>query len=358
MKKIIAYGAAFSLLMLLLIACNGEDEIKRGSLVPAKFEAPFNNASVQKGQDFEVKLSIAAPEDIKSIKVSTKDTVLFEGAVSKSKKSFTVNTSTWNVGTNQISIVTETTDGKTRSDHRIVKVLSDVFPTDYTAEVLKVYPHATTSYTQGLEFDGDQLYEGTGGTGATGTSMVAKVDLNSGEIQEKKILADKYFGEGITILGDKLYQLTWQEHTCFVYDKNTLEELNQFTYTGEGWGLCNNGKELIMSDGSERIYFRDPKTFGVKRSIEVYTNEGAVKGLNELEYIEGKIYANIYTQNQMVIIDPATGVVTGRIDASILALDYRETGEVLNGIAYKESTKELFVTGKNWPNMLEIGLVK
>ncbi|RYM35495.1 glutaminyl-peptide cyclotransferase [Brumimicrobium glaciale] len=357
--KTVSYLAILSLLLTLLMSCNGDkDEIKSGSLVPARFELPFNNTTVQKGQSIQVDISIVTPSEVKSIKVFTKDSVIYEGPIKKNKKSFAVNTSSWSYGTNQLTLETTLNDGKTRRDNRILKILPDVFPKEYSAEVLKVFPHATTSYTQGLEFDGDQLYEGTGGTGATGKSMVAKVDLKSGRIQEKKMLDEKYFGEGITIMGDKLYQLTWQEHTCFVYDKNTLEELNKFTYTGEGWGLCNDGEQLIMSDGSERLYFRDPNTFGLKRSIEVYTNEGPVKGLNELEYIEGKIYANVYTRNQMVIIDPKTGVVTGRIDASIMALDYRKTGEVLNGIAYKKSTRQLFVTGKNWPNLLEIGLVK
>lgn len=356
-KRIVSYVAISALLVTLLMACNGDEEIKSGSLVPARFEMPFNNSSTQKGQSIQVEISIADLAEVESIKVFTSDTILFEGPVKKNKKSFTVNTSSWTYGTNQLTLETTIKDGRKRLDHRIIKILPDVFPKEYSAEVLKVYPHATTSYTQGLEFDGDQLYEGTGGTGATGKSMVAKIDLNTGRIQEKKMLDEKYFGEGITILGNKLYQLTWQEHTCFVYDKNTLDELNQFTYTGEGWGLCNDGEQLIMSDGSERIYFRDPNTFGIKRTIEVYTNEGPVKGLNELEYIEGKIYANVYTRNQMVIIDPKTGAVTGRIDASLMALDYRKTGEVLNGIAYKKSTKQLFVTGKNWPNLLEIGLV-
>lgn len=357
-QKVVSYLAIISLLGALLMACNGEEEIKSGSLVPARFEMPFNNTTVQIGQSIPIEISIAEPSEVKSIKVYTKDSVIYEGPINENKRSFEVNTSSWSYGTNQLSLETTIKDGAKRLDHRIIKILPNTFPQEYSAEVLTVYPHATTSYTQGLEFDGDQLYEGTGGTGATGKSMVAKIDLKSGRIQEKKMLDEKYFGEGITIMGDKLFQLTWQEHTCFVYDKTTLRETNQFTYTGEGWGICNDGEQLIMSDGSERIYFRDPNTFGITRTIEVYTNEGPVKGLNELEYIEGKIYANVYTRNQMVIIDPKTGLVTGRIDASIMALDYRKTGEVLNGIAYKKSTKQLFVTGKNWPNLLEIGLVK
>ncbi|WP_165851376.1 glutaminyl-peptide cyclotransferase [Brumimicrobium aurantiacum] len=358
MKKLSFYSVLIAVLSVLVFSCTEEDKVVTGSLVPARFELPFNNTSVQKGETIEAVISIANPSDLKSIKVYKSDSIIFEGPVSKNKMNFQLKTNNWKFGTNQLSLETITNNGRKRVDHRIIKLLPDIYPKEYSAEVLTVYPHATTSYTQGLEFDNGQLYEGTGGTGATGKSMVAKVDLNSGKIQEQKLLDEKYFGEGITILNDQLYQLTWQEHTCFVYDKNTLEQQETFTYTGEGWGLCNDGNQLIMSDGSERIYFRDPKTFGLKRTIEVYTNEGPVKGLNELEYIEGKIYANVYTRNKIVIIDPATGVVTGRIDASILALDYRKTGEVLNGIAYDKNSKQLFVTGKNWPNLLEIGLVQ
>lgn len=357
--KILSFAFALLFLLFVSTSCDGDSaSITPGSLIPAKFELPFNNATARKGESIRVEVSIVDVNQVKHLKVFTKDTVVFEGSVEKNQLLFEVNTSNWMVGTNQISMETTTTDDKVRRDNRVVKVIPNTFPTDYTAEVIKVYPHATTSYTQGLEFDGDQLYEGTGGMGATGRSIIAKVDLNSGEITDKKFIGENYFGEGITIFGDKLYQLTWQQHTCFVYDKNNLEVLETFTYTGEGWGLCNDGEYLIMSDGSERLYFRDPETFAIRKTMEVYSNQGPMKGLNELEYINGKIYANIYTTNQIVIIDAATGVVTGVVDASLITLDYRETGEVLNGIAYKESTRQLFITGKNWPNMLEVGLVE
>lgn len=353
------YFVAILSLLFIFGACTDSDStIKTGSLTPAKFELPNNNATARKGKSFRVEISIADINNVSNIKVFTKDTVLFDGAVDKAQYFFEVNTDNLKIGTNQISLETTTKDGKTRNDYRIVKVLPDNIPTEYTAEVITEYPHLTTSYTQGLEFDGDQLYEGTGGTGSLGQSLLAKVDLNTGKHTQQVLLGEKYFGEGITILGDYVYQLTWKEHTCFVYDKNTLEEVKTFTYTGEGWGLTNDGEYLIMSDGSERIYYRDPTTFAIKKTIEVYSNIGATKGLNELEYINGKIYANIYTTNQIVIFDALSGVVTGNIDASIIALDYRKTGEVLNGIAYKKSTQQLFITGKNWPNLLEIGLVE
>ncbi len=334
------------------------DDLPTKTRRPAKFELPFNNASAQRGKTFRVEVAVHGRDEINHLKVFAGDTILFEGTPQKTSYTFQLPTHNWNVGTHQISLRAKLADGKVKRDNRIIRVLSDVYPKEFTAEAIKVYPHNTTSYTQGLEFDEDQLYEGSGGRGVTGKSRVMKVDLNSGKTLVEQPLPSDYFGEGITILEDRLYQLTWQENTCFVYDKNTLEELKTFSYSGEGWGLCNDGQHLIMSDGTERISFIDPENFSLKKTIEVYSNEGPIKALNELEYINGKIYANVYQTNMIVIIDPATGIVTGRIDGSIIALDHRKSGEVMNGIAYKKSTKQLFITGKNWPSLIEIGLVE
>lgn len=344
-------------MMCLLFGCK-DDTVANGSLVPARFDLPFNNAVAQQGNTIRVQIIVPNPSEVTHLKVYTKDTVIFDGKADAKSKLFKVNTLSWSVGTNQLSLDVTTKDGKTHRYHRVVKILPSTFPDNFKAEVIKVHPHKTKSYTQGLEFDGDQLYEGTGGRGDVGESLIAKVDLKTGEFTQEHKIGDEYFGEGITIMGDTLYQLTWQKHTCFIYNKNTFEKLGTYTYTGEGWGLCNDGKELIMSDGSNRIYFRDPRTFGIIRSIEVFSNEGPVNRLNELEYIHGKIYANVYTTNRIVVIDPKTGVVLRNIDCSLVALDYKKSGEVLNGIAYKKDTKQLFITGKDWPNLLEIALVK
>lgn len=351
------------MIALVLIASNckteNDDDPKRHRNIPvAKFELPFNNATAQRGKVFRVEIQVNDLEKVTSLKVFVKDSIIFEGKPKKEKYTFEVGTDTWSLGTNQISLEATTTDKKIKRDNRIVKILSDVYPKEYTAEVIQVYPHLTTSYTQGLEFDNGQLYEGTGSQGNTGISMVAKVNYNTGKIIERKQLDQKYFGEGITIMGDQLFQLTWQENTCFVYDKNTLEKKKEFSYNGEGWGLCNDGEFLIMSDGSERLSFRDPSNFGLKKVIEVYSNEGPIKALNELEYINGKIFANVYQTDYILVINPESGAVEKRIDASLVALDHRKTGEVLNGIAYMPETKQLFITGKNWPSLLEIGLVE
>jgi glutamine cyclotransferase len=323
-----------------------------------RFEQPFNNAKVQRGKSFTVVVQLNDFKEITQLVLYTKDSIFFSGQPTTNELKIELYTQTWKVGTNQLTVEATLAGGKTTKDNRIIKVLSDVYPEDYTVKVITAHPHLTTSYTQGLEFDNGTLYEGTGGMGSTGISLVGKVDYKTGEIKQKFTLDASYFGEGITILGDDLYQLTWQQNKCFVYDKNTLQRKNDFTYNGEGWGLCNDGNVLIMSDGSERLYFRDPVTFGLLKTIEVYSNQGPVKFLNELEYIEGKIYANLYQSNNIVIINPTNGIVEGIIDCSELALEYRKSGEVLNGIAYKKDTQRLFLTGKNWPNLLEVELVK
>ena len=324
----------------------------------AKFETPFNNASFQRGNPISVNVRVNDLEGVKSLKIFIKDSVLFNGKPEKENYNFKVNTSNWSLGSNQISLEARTKDDKLKRDNRLIKVLSDIYPKEYTAEVISIYPHQTTSYTQGLEFNNGQLYEGTGGQGSTGTSIIAKVDYATGQIQQKKTLDQRYFGEGITVMGNQLFQLTWQQNTCFVYDKNDLTELKKFSYNGEGWGLCNDGEFLIMSDGSERLSFRDPENFGLKKVVEVYSNEGPVMALNELEFINGKIFANVYQSNYIVVINPETGAVEKKIDASLVALDHRKTGDVLNGIAYLPETKQLFITGKNWSSLLEIGLVE
>lgn len=323
-----------------------------------KFEQPFNNAKVQRGKVLSVKVQLSDLKNIKQLVLFTKDSTFFSGKPNTEELSFDLDTRSWKVGTNQLTAEVQLNDGKTIKDNRIIKVLSDVYPDDYTVKVISVYPHLTTSYTQGLEFNEGTLYEGTGGMGSTGISLVGKVDYRTGNLIEKFTLDANYFGEGITILGEDLYQLTWQQNKCFVYNKTSLQRKNDFTFSGEGWGLCNDGTVLIMSDGSERLYFRDPETFGILKTMEVYSNEGPVKFLNELEYINGKIYANLYQSNNIVIINPENGIVEGVIDCSQLSLEYRENGEVLNGIAYNQATGNLFLTGKNWPNLLEVALEK
>ena len=230
-----------------------------------------------------------------------------------------------------------------------------ITPLLYTYTVVNTYPHDTTAWTEGLLFDNGALYEGTG---ENGRSFVRKVDLKTGKILQQISLPDQYYGEGIVIFGDKLYQLTYQTHIGFVYDKQTFALLQNFTYPTEGWGFTQDGTHLIMSDGSARLTYRDPATLQIVGHVDVSDRQRPITQLNELEYIQGKIYANIWMTNQIVIIDPPTGTATAYIDLTgLLPLADQAPNQWLNGIAYLSQEDRLFVTGKHWPKLFEIRLV-
>ena len=224
----------------------------------------------------------------------------------------------------------------------------------YKIEVVKAYPHDTGSYTQGLFWHDGSLYESTG---LNGKSTFRKVDLQSGQALTKLPFNRKYFVEGSVILGDKLYILTWTNKVIFIYDANTLEYLSTYSYPREGWGLTTDGKSLISSDGSSRIYFLTPE-LKFERSINVTLNGRAVRYLNELEWIDGRIWANVYTTDTIVIINPDTGIVEATVDCEGLLPERLRTSDtdVLNGIAV-DSEGRIFLTGKNWPELYEVKLV-
>lgn len=224
----------------------------------------------------------------------------------------------------------------------------------YKIEVVKAYPHDTGSYTQGLFWHDGSLYESTG---LNGKSTFRKVDLQSGQALTKLPFNKKYFVEGSVILGDKLYILTWTNKVVFIYDADTLEYRSTYSYPREGWGLTTDGKSLISSDGSSRIYFLTPE-LKFERSINVTLNGRAVRYLNELEWIDGSIWANVYTTDTIVIINPDTGIVEATVDCEGLLPERLRTydTDVLNGIAV-DSEGRIFLTGKNWPELYEVKLV-
>ncbi len=226
----------------------------------------------------------------------------------------------------------------------------------YGYEVVASYPHDTSAFTQGLLFEDGVLYESTG---RHGQSSLRKVDLETGEVLKIRNLDDTYFGEGAAIVGNKIIQVTWRSQKGLVYDKNTFDLLQTFTYTGEGWGLTYDGKNLIMSDGTAVLRYLDTATFRETGTLEVYDDSGPVARLNELEYVEGEIFANLWGSDRVARINPETGRVKGWIDLSgILPEKDRKGGEdVLNGIAYDPGGKRLFVTGKLWPKLYEIRIV-
>lgn len=276
------------------------------------------------------------------------------------KQTLMVDADFFGIGARPLVLRARLEDGTTEeADATIIRILSNISPKPLIATSIETFPHNPLNYTQGLEFNNGLLYESTGNPGNTGESSVGVIDLATGQYVtgKKNGLDATYFGEGITILGDNLYQLTWRNGKCFVYDKNNLQlKLKEFIYKGEGWGLCNDGKYLIMSDGSERITFRDPNTFAPVRTIEVYDDNGPIVNLNELEYVNGKIYANIWQSNTIVTIEPQTGRVLDTIDATPLEAVGKMGGEVLNGIAYNPATKKLYMTGKNWGKIMVVDI--
>jgi glutamine cyclotransferase len=222
-------------------------------------------------------------------------------------------------------------------------------------QIVNAYPHDTGAFTQGLIFADGKLYEGTG---QEGRSSLRQVDLQSGRVLKKVDLPQPFFGEGITLLNGKIYQLTWQHKIGFIYDAQTLEKTGEFNFTGEGWGLTNDGRSLIISDGSNRLKFLDPDSFRVTKTIAVTDGGTPITQLNELEYVNGEIYANIWHDQRIVTIDPQSGRVTGWIDLSGLLQPgaVQDEEAVLNGIAFDQATNRLFVTGKLWPQLFEIKL--
>ena len=226
----------------------------------------------------------------------------------------------------------------------------------YTYKIIKKYPHHRSSYTEGLVMSGGYLYEGTG---LITQSKLLKQDLETGKILQEKILNPHYFGEGVTVLGDEIFQLTYMANTGFVYDRDSMTLKREFHYPWQGWGLTNDGRQLITSNGSSALIFLDPATMKIERYVLVSDDSGDVGFLNELEYVDGSIYANVWQTNFIARISPESGKITGWIDLTGLNPDpaVLKYPYVLNGIAYNEKTKHLLVTGKCWPNVYEIELI-
>ncbi len=238
-----------------------------------------------------------------------------------------------------------------------ISVLNDKAPKIYGYKIVNRFPHKTDSYTQGLEFVGDTLYESAG---KYGESKLRKVDYKTGDVLQEVKMDNAYFAEGLTVYNDKIYQLTWKENTGFIYNLSDFEKTGTFTYnkSKEGWGLCNDGTKVYKSDGSTKIWTLDPNTLAEQSYIEPTNHKSVSKAFNELEFIDGKIYANTYQVASIAIIDPTTGAIEGLIDLTSLPKEVQSgldpQNEVLNGIAYKANEGRLFVTGKHWNTLFEI----
>ena len=229
-------------------------------------------------------------------------------------------------------------------------------PANINYNIVNTYPHDTSSFTEGLIWENSNLYESTG---LEGKSKLMKIDIKNGKAQQSVSLDNSIFGEGITLLNDKIYQLTWQNHKVYVYDAKTLKKLKELNWEHDGWGMTNNGTNLIISTGESNLYFVDPDNFKIRKIVGVSDNNGPLGNLNELEYVDGFIYANIWMTDYIIKIDLSNGNVSGKIDLSDLR---RQSGNhvnidkenVLNGIAYDSTKKSFYITGKNWPLLFEM----
>ncbi len=317
----------------------------------AKLESPSNKATYTLGEEIPVAVSFKDTVHLDSC------LVYFRGKeVGKftATESYTILTDGSLPGKAGVRVKLFYNNGSSETHSTQITLNSDVIPKQYRYKLVNTFPHDIGAYTQGLEYYEGWLYEGTGNENQ---STVRKVRLENGEVLQIRNNASEIFGEGITIYNGRIYQLTYHAQVCFIYDLNSLEEIQKVYYQNkEGWGLTNNGTELIMSDGTNVIYFLDPEMFTVNRQIEVFDNEGAVTALNELEYIKGKIYANRYYTDEIVIINPDNGKVEGRVNLKeILAVkDRKASTNVLNGIAWDSETGRIFVTGKYWPKLFEV----
>jgi glutamine cyclotransferase len=267
----------------------------------------------------------------------------------------------WHSGKNKVGQITLKiqvyyNDSLEESHAASLVVLSDVVPKKYTYKVVSQYPHDADAYTQGLIYENGRFFESTG---IEDKSSIRIVNIKTGKPEKMMPLAKEFFGEGIALFRDQIYQVTWKSQVGFVYDKNTLEQIRSFDYQiREGWGLTTDGQYFVMSDGSSQLYFIDPEFFTQVDKIDVFDNKGMIPSLNELEFINGKILANVYGESYIVVIDPGSGKVLGKLDLQAL-LPKGSAGDldkVLNGIAYNSQTGHLYVTGKHWPVLYEIEL--
>jgi len=260
------------------------------------------------------------------------------------------------MGQNTLRVQFYYSDSLTESHNINLIILSDMVPHNYTYRVVNKYPHDNQAYTQGLVFDNGYLYESTG---VQGKSSIRIVDIKTGRPVKMVPMAPQFFGEGIALYNDQIYQVTYKSQVGFVYDKNTLNQIRKFDYQiREGWGLTTDGHNLIMSDGTSQLFFIEPEYFTQVDQIRVFDNTGMIDSLNEMEYINGKILANVYGKSFIVIIDPAKGKVLGKADFKDLIPEGYEndSGQVLNGIAWNPENGHLYITGKNWPVLYEVEL--
>jgi len=329
----------------------GDDTEKKVYKEVTKLLSPKSNSKYTAGDSITISLSCPDTLTSDSVKVFTGNEQ--QAQLGKGEKETTITSKDFPVGKNPIRVEVFLDNGHKETHYRTLRFKSDITPKKMQCRIVKTYPHDPGAYTQGLFYEDGYLYEGTG---QRGESSLRKVDLETGELINALGLPTHYFGEGITSYKDKIIQLTWTSRTGFVYDKDKFKLLNKVRYPTQGWGVTTDGDKLIMSDGSSNIYFLDPEYFSQLGMIQVYDHNGEVSNLNELEYVDGKVYANVWQQSYIISFDPESGKVLERIDCSNLVPEkYKnDRDKVLNGIAYDEENGRFFLTGKRWSKIYHV----
>ncbi len=365
--KILKHLVFFSFLFIIFlqISCKNDDNtsniIDDSSNVttnsePLSFQYTFefnNQTKLFCGDSVPISFSITDSVKIDSILLFINDK-----RVKKFTENFVYNINSSDLKTGiQIVKIKVFSNEKQKNIEKNFTLYSDIVPENKTYKVIKTYNHDKNAYTQGLYYDKDNImYEATG---LETKSSVRKVNFETGEVLNSMVTPNNVFGEGITVFNDKIYQITWQDHIAYVFNKDDFSLQTEFNYSTEGWGLTNDDTYLYMSDGTNNIYKIDPNTFSFVDKIQVYDNKSRIMYLNELEMINGKIYANVYMSDYIVVIDVKTGKVLEKIDLSgILDNSLRtQQTDVLNGIAYDKENNRIFVTGKNWPRLFQIEII-
>lgn len=339
------------ILNLFLFSCGTNSDKKTSDF---SLNLPASKAEYQLGETIEVALNNPKNREIDSTRFYFQEKPIS----SENNTSLKLPLQDQKLGNHSISAMVYS-EGETDTIEISVKIYNDTAPVGYTYNIVNTYPHDQNAYTQGLEFHRDTLFESTG---QYGSSSLRKTNYETGEVISQVDLDDKYFGEGISIMNNKIYQLTWNEGEGLIYDVETLQREGSFKYnrSEEGWGLCNDGTKFFKSDGTEKIWILNGQTLAEETYIQPTTHRSISTQLNELEWVEGKIYANTYQKDGVAIINPENGAIEGLINFKGLRdqVTQHPKLDVLNGIAYNPTTKRLYVTGKNWDKLFEVEIIK
>jgi glutamine cyclotransferase len=347
--------ASYFTTLFFLAGCESDVKDEQTRMVVLKVVSPANEAQFIEGQNFELTLDILKDNQNAILHVFLNDNKILEKRGVRASEKLTIESKNIHLGFNELQIKLIDYDNQTHIEKRKIIVFTKTEPEILVPVIKNSFPHNPNHYTQGYEFEGGRLFEGTG---QLGQSIISEILLNSGEVVRKKENDPNIFGEGITILNNEIYQLTWQNRVCYVYNLQDFSKKKEFKYDGEGWGLANDGKVLYMSNGSSRITVRDAYSFDILRTFDVFSNRQEIRALNELEYVDGFLYANVYQQNYIAKIDPKDGRVVGLIDCEQLVNEGKGNGDVLNGIAYNSKNSKFYLTGKNWEKVFEVDLQK